>query len=1393
MRSLAEVLTGNLLLLLAVVLALVLLLIWLLYRMVRRNEARSGIEPADLESYGESPSEVITFTSQPLPGEVRRSFSRAEGSLRRILPGHSRRYGRPWILSTGPARAGKTTLLSRSHLALPYGSPIPDSPGISWWAFDRGIVLDVAGRSCLESDDCASDEAEWRGLLRRIRRARRRRPIDGLLLTLPASELAGGNDDGRLARAARRGAYLQRKLQEAQRELRMRLPVFLLVSHCDRLPGFGALVQTIPPEARQQMFGWSNPSSPRARYTPDLLDRAFDDLEAQLEAHQLEVLAAGRPPEEREAFIALPERLREMAEPLRIYANHLFLPRAGGGEAFLRGIYLCGGGSRDRTVATAGGVPGADSTPSEIVFVGDLLEQKVFPEAPLAEPSERAWRRARRRGALATLLLVAALAWAGMGLLSAPGRLAEKLAGDPSETASGLEAFLERAGRGEQPPGKPPFPQKSLEFLRGASTVESFRVWSPLLPASWFGDLQGKVNESVVGSFETVLFPTLLEAVDRRTRDLLDDKPPPFDPRTVSIEPVDDYPQLQDLDSFVRRLTALERLVERYQAFTAERAGRAGRTLRNLNALSLELLGEELRPRSREAERYLRRRLREIEATPFDYASRREAVSQAILERSKRLDRALFVHHRLLQDLESVSTALGSLGPLRWGTEANTETYRDLYRGLDRLSRNLQEPDLDWVMAETLDLGPRYEEIRRQVHESRFLGEKTGPATSEEMRRRALEMFGDLKRALLDFGTGYGGRLLETRENRLALTKPADDLKYSLAVILGEFFMQPQAGGELEARPPPGRILIWKKKPLEEALAVFRSYEGFPRELDKFLAEKKLEELPPPLRQSVPQIAAAAAGSNVIGLVANAISFQPVPAGLSAEQSVEAQVRNLQEVDQTHAEILAALEAMQRTGDGLRLAGILRDQQIGILRQLDALLDGAAPYRPRFGSWNGVGSPAAPALAASIDDLPAYLDAQREIVDRLAASYARPVLSAFGAAGSRRLRDASETARWWQGLVRDLEAYENKEAGNPLAALEEFVADRLPELDLFGCFDALPAVDAGQPKSPAPAAATSNRPRDGFFPDRLASLRRSLRTRCVELADEIGYDRYRTLSAEFNRRLKGKFPFAGPGAGSGADPADLKLLLGEEFGRTLTLVRNLPDARQRAASARSWLFAERTAEVQRFMRLMEGVRRFFAPYLPEDAELEVPTYDLAVEFRTLRSNEKGANQIIRWDLTIGEETVIDLLASLRASRTPPGAATEPPARWAYGLTSELSVAWALDSPYAPLAVESAGRARIEERRVALRYPDPWSLLRLIADLEAAPEELPDVGDEPRPEVLRLSVKTASADAPSPVESARLYLTLTLFAPEDDRPLKYPDFPRDAPVVPPRAGPAAPTS
>lgn len=1373
MSEALELLLDNLGWVLAGVIVLLALVLWLLIRLARTSRAPEeapGVSRAD----GAGAEEAVDLTVPPPRPDLRRSFARARSALRRAFPGRAVTYQRPWVLVLGPPLAGKTTLLARSRLGTPFGQPrqppADRHPGVNWWALEGGIALDVVGEDLLRLDGLSSDSEEWKTILRRLRRSRPRRPIDGVVLTLPASSLL---DDRKplaqcLAEASRRGSLLHRKLGQAQRALGVQLPVYLLISHCDLIPGFGELLlDGVSPADRGQMLGWSNPASPDAPYSAAWVDHAFERLGDELEGFQLHRLSSDGRPAPPPEVVTFPDRLAALREPLRIYASQLFSPDASGEPLIFRGVYFCGGGSGRPAPPEATTEP-----PSEVAFAADLLTRKVFAEAGLARPTGRAAARARlARAALAAVAVAALLwtawgAWRGGATVRAAAAEVQPLLATLADGATPAPA----AGAGSAGPGR--------ALIAAASEVDTFALRSASLPGSWLSRLPGRFGATVEDGFRRLALEPSRAVLVQQTEALIASRPVPADagrdPSTVYA--LEGYPEFQALDRLTRDLARLDRVIASYQRFTPGVSLPAAAALEEFNRLATATLDDRLRPRGHRPARYLGRRLAGVSVEPFDYGESRfnERLEAKVVAWAGRYFEAVFNDNPLSRDLDAVLAAWIDGGVSRRPRASEIEQYRELWSALERLKRHLELPELQWTAADTLSLGDGFDEILRRVHVSRFLG----PEVSDRLKREALARFSRLREQLAIYSTTDTGALLAGEEQAWTLSPRLAAVLDGLGGLLGQPFMQRRCTPLAMDRSPAGRNLLWQAKPLEEALALWTAYSGWDGS----------SELPPPLRDTSPEAAADAIAANLACLIAEAQQFEYPPASDDVgviEDSIALQVRNLEANEQTLSGLLEALDRLGLRAQQADLAQILRDQRVHVLGQLDTLLASLALYQPLDGGfawWQGGPAPGLAAFgAATPDDLATYLETQRKVAARLGGEYARPLLAMFGSAGQLALLKPVPPASRWQRITADLDAYQGKQAGNPLARLEEFVTaiagNEAPALfDLYSCFGGMPAA----------AAAGGD-----FFLARRQALRAALVQRCSQLADERGYALYVELASVFNRRLWGRFPFAAPSAAGTATPDDLRAFFGDDFERARLLIDNLPPVSE-------W-FGDKKEAVQQFMRRMAEVRAFFAPFLAPEAKSPLPVYDLAVRFRIERTLEQGANQIISWLMSVGEpaakgdpsldgDKVLDLLTTGSVSAAPdPERPPAPDARWLYGRPVTLTFRWATGSPYAPYASAdgaAAARASVDGRTLVYRYREPWSLLRLLVESRAPAAEFPDLS-EPRPVTVKLSIDTVSEDRPEPRAVANLYLQITLLSPDENRELSLPEFPTtEAPLTGP---------
>ncbi|HEV7843788.1 MAG TPA: hypothetical protein VGO69_08815, partial [Pyrinomonadaceae bacterium] len=168
-----------------------------------------------------------------------------------------------------------------------------------------------------------------------------------------------------------------------------------------------------------------------------------------------------------------------------------------------------------------------------------------------------------------------------------------------------------------------------------------------------------------------------------------------------------------------------------------------------------------------------------------------------------------------------------------------------------------------------------------------------------------------------------------------------------------------------------------------------------------------------------------------------------------------------------------------------------------------------------------------------------------------------------------------------------------------------------------------------------------------------------------------------------------------------------------------------------------------------------------------------------------QTEEKGANQIIDWNLDVGKKR-FGLLGEDRMGR------------WLYGQPIHLSLRWANDSVSVPVSSTAIPRVRVKERTASLDYNNGWSLLALImrhrGDLlrhrgEPAPDGVEYIDIEPY--TLKFTIPTRIAALVPSLEQvqpqdlktvpAEVFMRISLLAPSKKEPLNLPSrFPTSAP-------------
>ncbi len=310
----------------------------------------------------------------------------------------------PWYVIIGAPGAGKTTVLLNSGLHFPLADGDPGSESIrgvggtrncDWWFASEAVLIDTAGRYTTQDSDRDADRTAWFGFLDLLRRHRPRCPINGVLLTLCASDLLQATPE----RAAAHAADLRQRLDEITARLGIAVPVYVLVTKTDLLPGFTEFFADFDANVRSQVWGATLPrGAGAAQWRAEM-----DALEARLHEQMHEALGNERGSRRNAAIHAFPAQWRQ-ANRAALEWLHAVVTVGQGTRPMLRGLYF----TSSKQDATQDATPSSRGSSSNSYFVTRLLRDVVFAESGLAGSTSR--RSQQRRWALRGALAASALA-----------------------------------------------------------------------------------------------------------------------------------------------------------------------------------------------------------------------------------------------------------------------------------------------------------------------------------------------------------------------------------------------------------------------------------------------------------------------------------------------------------------------------------------------------------------------------------------------------------------------------------------------------------------------------------------------------------------------------------------------------------------------------------------------------------------------------------------------------------------------------------------------------------------------------------------------------------------------------------------------------------------------
>jgi type VI secretion system protein ImpL len=1107
---------------------------------------------------------------------VKAYFQRALAAIDYISTRREWRYAQPWLLVVGEQGAGKSSLIA--SVSETWRHPPPEhadqlrAQGMQWAYFRYGVLIDSDGKLCAADD--GSDEAkQWNLGLKELNDLRPERPLDGIVVCVSARTLRKANLVQRIALAE----SVNLQLSRLQASVEFMLPAYVVITHCDDIPGFSAFWQNQDPARLGEMAGYSAIAQDQSQQPSVWADNAFDLIGARMREIQADVAARRDKVDDVDEFFLFPTYFRGLHGPLTQWLETVFRTTAWQSGYLFRGMYFTGSVEAD-------GVS-AEGLRSDVDFVDALVSEKLLREPALAKPTRQGiWSRNR----LIRQLQVAAVAL-GIGLFVALGVAGYKVSKQVGLVISAIDSLDKVAPRVPSADSGECLAREDVYPLLAQVSRIDTRSLYVVIPLSWVDGRLTSGSAAAVGSstVEKVLLPTLSCLLEQRSGELLAATRDPEKGTALSALSAqrDEFRRLvvesRDLeDNLVRFRTLSEQNDELDE----------NQLIAMLDALSKYAFGEALPKDVWRKDGVLDDAFREI-----------GDVRQPVMPNG--------LHARLIAAMEARSASLRAA--LSREVSVGDDLLALLNEGRPPILDNTRRMGvwLSWVQRSWLGSSDERNPCQEIVNANKadvealiaYYGNIPG-LTGMLLRFGPKQCHQPEMQALATMTLAPYGPMFIAGKGGLVLAPELQNELSGLPALAELPFMQ------LTATRPfvcVGAAADWRANEIAEAASYLSQYEAF-------ATSRKLPALADggrPLYDSLARESLARALDDTLRRA------QRVPndsqANLEAANRTDAQLTQVGgELEQGIDGLKTVLNAYASYGfsdGGTEVRQCARGFAADNLGGVDALADGSRLYAPPV----AVGTDA----MFTLGGVPVTKDFLARQVARaqVLAGYADPFLTLLSDTPGvdDAWRDTPQTAAFWRNTRDEIDRYtKGKEPAGQVANLDAYFIGQLSGMTYSNCASVL-------------AAYTSPEYGNDLFSDRRRKLERQVQLRCTDQRQAQAEAVYGALATRFNRELAGRYPFGESGARD-ANPAAVRAFF-----------LDYADQRERIAAALNAMDSNRWREAKTFVAQLDAMAAFFAGNLAAPGQMEA--IGLSAAFPAEPTRSIGGDQLLTWRLAVQDD------------------------------------------------------------------------------------------------------------------------------------------------------------
>ncbi|MDR1375794.1 MAG: hypothetical protein LBJ45_03205 [Holosporaceae bacterium] len=1241
------------------------------------------------------------------------------------------RYKLPCFMMVGPPSSGKSTLLESlnfEHLTAD-GSAIDSM----WKLFRRGAIFE------LPRIDAMEDEKNfWSFIGELFVFIRPRRPLDGIIVTLPMDMLLSNQTN-----MEKLAQEIFDRIFAFQHDLNFCLPIYVIVTKSDVIPGFAEFSYLLNSDSRQQIFGWSCPYSLNGAFSTSWIEEIFQTLENGVRKATVHFSREKEVSEDLKMALLFRSHLRSIKSALFQYLHTMFQNHAPEEGLILRGVYFVG---RSKEKETASGEllqPSAlspklfvnvdanlvHSYNNTLCFVQDLFREKIFKEYNLAHPIKIDALDMSKAEYRNKIILAAGSFLISIGWFVGNNNVKNKIH-DYYQIMSSLKTsmvkikYLEDNLRGEEDQAL--INKHTIQLLQNMPLIKWSDVSSIFVPQSWFSSLRNELTETLALVFDSVVVRAMYIDLNLNTKSILQkigqelemhhEKKDLFD--------VNSFLSFKNLQEFIRRVIDIKKISAEYNSIRRLEDRKSVIDLTDTIFKDKFNITETMKAHVPNRKLVLPR---------FDIE-----LFQPHIESNLRRLFGIFLNDVFDKTIEKILQSLSA------DIEKMLESYRNagaaysakdlakIYEKTVLITDVLRNSKFNWIALDNFAPSKEYVKMIDDLKSSEIVDIDS----IRDLLRLAEVQFRQFKSRLLELRTDLTGPLLAN--NIQAPSKGFEDFQKEIRALLDQAFIRSVPEAPFSTTILEDKALIWDVKRLKEISDLLDKYYEFSTTIPATMRAQYFE--------IYKTIARKCLHPTLQSLLGNAQIFDDMPLAHSRnllEDAYKRQALNIRNSSVAVAKIMKALDEIQEEDNqkDFGFSTLVISQYTSLLEKVDALFNLETPYSPGnalFDNWNGDNNP----RFLNFDDredLKQYLVAQFERIKFLAKDLATPVVDLLSIENVLEKVKNRPLLEKWKSIIASIVDYEARKPGNSIAALETFISENLSRISLES-FD-----NQGEIRAIAESGGD-------YFLNKRSSVAKSLISRAELVQYERASRAYNKINKLFNDSLSHKFPF-----GNTLDDASLRDI--EKFvdlyeqssaGIYTTLEINKEN---KSISLKALEFLKSMDKMIPFLKLWIAQSRGSDP--------NTAPVSFSIQLRPSPNVEAFTSSLLERKITINDAEIEDNAIGTFFNNDKMG----------------VTFSWVASADEKPYEGGSSKNPLIQGTKATFSYGGKWSVFRLIEEHKISREIA-----LPQGILLQFQVPIVDASKGNDVLTSKIVLKITPMVRDGDKltPLEWPIFPKFCP-------------